>query len=102
MKLLINILSKKLKSCKTFFIEILKFIGIFIQILLISELSDMESDKIQGSDSEEEMTSKSEYIAALRMVHQLDGKFISGHTNVGDKIKKMGPPPKYHPSTTSI
>ena len=33
----------------------------------------MESDKIQGSDSEEEMTSKSEYIAALRMVHQLDG-----------------------------
>lgn len=37
----------------------------------------MESDKIQGSDSEEEMTSKSEYIAALRMVHQLDGKFMN-------------------------
>ena len=37
----------------------------------------MESDKIQGSDSEEEMTSKSEYIAALRMVHQLDGKSMT-------------------------
>jgi len=36
----------------------------------------MESDKIQGSDSEEEMTSKSEYIAALRMVHQLDGTIL--------------------------
>ena len=37
----------------------------------------MESDKIQGSDSEEEMTSKSEYIAALRMVHQLDGRSLT-------------------------
>ena len=38
----------------------------------------MDDVCVYGSDSEDEMASKGEYIAALRMVHQLDGKSIFG------------------------
>ena len=35
-----------------------------------------KSVAILGSDSEEEMSTKPDYIDALKMVHQLDGSFI--------------------------